>query len=126
MYDSMREHLNSQLQEIETAGLWKGERVLTSSQNAHIEVNGKRVQIFLPADRCGIVLDRRQHHRKQCRSGSSRSIDGSKVSQMHRWESRVARRWKDFLRDVRAVTPSPTLRVGIDWDHRSIRQECLP
>ena len=39
----MRDHLNSQLKEIEAAGLWKGERVLASSQNAHIEVNGKHV-----------------------------------------------------------------------------------
>jgi glycine C-acetyltransferase len=43
MYDAMRDHLVSQLEEIINAGLWKGERVLASAQNAHIEVGGREV-----------------------------------------------------------------------------------
>jgi len=57
MYDSMRDHLNSQLEEIQAAGLWKGERVLASSQNAHIEVNGKRVLNMCANNYLGLADD---------------------------------------------------------------------
>jgi glycine C-acetyltransferase len=41
MYGAIREHLASQLDEIRSAGLWKGERVLTSPQQAHVGVRGR-------------------------------------------------------------------------------------
>ena len=41
MYGAMREYLASQLDQIRSAGLWKGERVLTSPQQAHVGVGGR-------------------------------------------------------------------------------------
>jgi glycine C-acetyltransferase len=41
MYGAIRGHLASQLDEIRSAGLWKGERVLTSPQQAHVGVLGR-------------------------------------------------------------------------------------
>jgi glycine C-acetyltransferase len=40
MYDRMKSHLNEQLDEIRAAGLYKGERVITTPQDAHIKVDG--------------------------------------------------------------------------------------
>ncbi len=37
MYGQFKKHLASQLQDIESAGLWKGERIITSPQDAHIQ-----------------------------------------------------------------------------------------
>jgi glycine C-acetyltransferase len=37
MYTRMQEHLASQLDQIRAAGLWKGERVITTPQDAHIQ-----------------------------------------------------------------------------------------
>ena len=41
MYGAMRQNLASQLEQIRSAGLWKGERVLTSPQQAHVGVGGR-------------------------------------------------------------------------------------
>lgn len=41
MYGSLQSHLKTQLDEIRAAGLYKGERVITSPQQAHIGVVGK-------------------------------------------------------------------------------------
>jgi glycine C-acetyltransferase len=41
MYGAIRQHLAAQLDEIRSAGLFKGERVLTSPQRAHVGVQGR-------------------------------------------------------------------------------------
>ncbi len=41
MYGAMRQNLADQLEQIRSAGLWKGERVLTSPQQAHVGVGGR-------------------------------------------------------------------------------------
>src|SRR5271166_4222226 len=41
MYGALQEKLALQLAEIRNAGLWKGERVLTSPQQAHVGVRGR-------------------------------------------------------------------------------------
>jgi glycine C-acetyltransferase len=41
MYGALQEKLALQLAEIRNAGLWKGERVLTSPQQAHVGVSGR-------------------------------------------------------------------------------------
>jgi glycine C-acetyltransferase len=41
MYGAIKEHLSAQLDEIRQAGLWKGERVLSSPQEAHVGVRGR-------------------------------------------------------------------------------------
>jgi glycine C-acetyltransferase len=41
MYGAMKQHLAGQLDEIRSSGLWKGERVLTSPQQAHVGVQGR-------------------------------------------------------------------------------------
>lgn len=41
MYGAIRQHLSAQLDEIRSAGLFKGERVLTSAQGAHVGVTGR-------------------------------------------------------------------------------------
>src|SRR5690348_1869174 len=41
MYGTLQAHLKTQLDEIRAAGLYKGERVITSPQQAHIGVVGK-------------------------------------------------------------------------------------
>ena len=42
MYSKLQPHLISQLDEIRAAGTWKGERVITTPQSAHIAVTGGR------------------------------------------------------------------------------------
>jgi glycine C-acetyltransferase len=41
MYGAIRQHLTGQLEEIRAAGLFKGERVLTSPQRPHVGVGGR-------------------------------------------------------------------------------------
>lgn len=41
MYGALKEHLTAQLDEIRSAGLWKGERVLTSPQQARVSVQDR-------------------------------------------------------------------------------------
>jgi glycine C-acetyltransferase len=41
MYGAIQQHLTGQLDEIKKAGLWKGERVLSSPQQAHVGVTGR-------------------------------------------------------------------------------------
>lgn len=46
MIGTMREHLNDELAAIESAGLWKGERVLASAQNARVRVQNQQSQVL--------------------------------------------------------------------------------
>jgi glycine C-acetyltransferase len=41
MYGAIQQHLSCQLDDIRKAGLWKGERILSSPQQAHVGVRGK-------------------------------------------------------------------------------------
>ncbi|WP_165227444.1 glycine C-acetyltransferase [Aquisphaera insulae] len=41
MYGTLKGHLQGQLDEIKGAGLWKGERVITTPQRAHVGVKGR-------------------------------------------------------------------------------------
>jgi glycine C-acetyltransferase len=41
MYGAIQQHLSGQLDEIRSTGLWKGERVLSSPQQAHVGVTGR-------------------------------------------------------------------------------------
>ncbi len=41
MYGALQQHLSTQLDEIRSAGLWKGERVLTTPQQAHVGVQAR-------------------------------------------------------------------------------------
>jgi glycine C-acetyltransferase len=41
MYGPLKSHLSAQLDEIKSAGLWKGERVLTTPQSPHVGVAGR-------------------------------------------------------------------------------------
>ena len=50
MYGQFREHLASQLQDIESAGLWKSERIITSPQDAHIKTTNREDVLNLCAN----------------------------------------------------------------------------
>ncbi|HND54270.1 MAG TPA: glycine C-acetyltransferase, partial [Pirellulaceae bacterium] len=50
MTDDFREHLARQLDEIRSAGLFKGERVLSTPQSAHVQVTGGREVLNLCAN----------------------------------------------------------------------------
>src|SRR5688572_20086141 len=54
MYGSFKDHLQSQLSEIEANGLFKRERVITSPQGAVVKVNGKDVIIFCANNYLGL------------------------------------------------------------------------
>ena len=43
MFDQARERFRAELDEIQSAGLWKEERVISTPQGASIEANGKKV-----------------------------------------------------------------------------------
>ena len=55
MFDSMKEHLRKQLEEIRKAGLYKAERVLTSGQHARIRVGRKEVLNFCANNYLGLA-----------------------------------------------------------------------
>ncbi len=50
MYRAIREHLTKELDQIRHAGLWKGERVLTTPQQAHVGVRGRQDVLNLCAN----------------------------------------------------------------------------
>jgi glycine C-acetyltransferase len=54
MYGKFQEHIQSQLNKIESNGLFKKERVITSSQGAVVKVNGKDVIIFCANNYLGL------------------------------------------------------------------------
>ncbi len=55
MYGKIKEHLQKQLQEIDDAGLYKRERIITSPQEAEIELNtGQRVLNFCANNYLGL------------------------------------------------------------------------
>jgi glycine C-acetyltransferase len=50
MYGALRDHLTHQLDEIRSAGLFKGERVLTSPQRPHADLPGRRDVLVMCAN----------------------------------------------------------------------------
>lgn len=54
MYGNFKNHLESQLHEIEESGLFKRERVITTPQGAVVKVNGKDVIIFCANNYLGL------------------------------------------------------------------------
>ncbi|MDR1169884.1 MAG: glycine C-acetyltransferase [Prevotellaceae bacterium] len=54
MYGDLKEYLTAELQSIEDAGLYKRERIITSSQSAEIEVGGKKVLNFCANNYLGL------------------------------------------------------------------------
>jgi glycine C-acetyltransferase len=54
MYGDLKEYLATELQSIEDAGLYKRERIITSSQSAEIEVGGKTVLNFCANNYLGL------------------------------------------------------------------------
>ena len=54
MYDNAKSVYGQQLAEIESAGLWKHERLITSPQAAHITTNGKEVINFCANNYLGL------------------------------------------------------------------------
>ena len=54
MYDRLKDHLTQELAEIKSAGLYKNEREISSSQDVEIEVNGKKVLNFCANNYLGL------------------------------------------------------------------------
>ena len=54
MYGAFKDHLQNQLNEIESNGIFKRERVITTPQNAVVKVNGKEVIIFCANNYLGL------------------------------------------------------------------------
>lgn len=54
MYETMKAHLQAELQSIKDAGLYKRERIITSPQGAEITVGGKRVLNFCANNYLGL------------------------------------------------------------------------
>ena len=54
MYDNAKPHFERVLQEIRDAGLWKAERILESSQGAHVKVTGREVLNFCANNYLGL------------------------------------------------------------------------
>lgn len=54
MYGNFKEHLQTELKNIEESGLFKKERVITSKQGAIVKVNGKDVIIFCSNNYLGL------------------------------------------------------------------------
>ncbi len=54
MYGAFKDHLQTQLNEIESNGIFKRERVITTPQNAVVKVNGKEVIIFCANNYLGL------------------------------------------------------------------------
>jgi len=54
MYDNAKPHYERILQEIRDAGLWKAERILESSQGAHVKVTGREVLNFCANNYLGL------------------------------------------------------------------------
>lgn len=59
MYQNFKTHLQSELNEIQNAGLYKNERIITSAQGAEIEVGGKKVLNFCANNYLGLSNDSR-------------------------------------------------------------------
>ncbi len=54
MYGSIKQHLQNELDSIESAGLFKRERIITSEQGAEITVNGRQVLNFCANNYLGL------------------------------------------------------------------------
>ena len=54
MFDNARDHFKSTLAEIESAGLYKHERVISSAQGASIDVHGDQVLNFCANNYLGL------------------------------------------------------------------------
>lgn len=59
MYETLKPVLEKELAEIEAAGLYKRERIITSAQGAEIEVNGRIVLNFCANNYLGLSGDKR-------------------------------------------------------------------
>ncbi len=59
MYGQAKQRFEAELKQIEEAGLWKGERVLTSPQGADIQVGGRTVVNFCANNYLGLAGDER-------------------------------------------------------------------
>lgn len=59
MYQNFKTHLQCELNEIQNAGLYKNERIITSAQGAEIEVGGKKVLNFCANNYLGLSNDSR-------------------------------------------------------------------
>ncbi len=59
MYGKIKEYLQAELAEIKSAGLYKSERVIESSQSAQIEVAGKKVLNFCANNYLGLSNNQR-------------------------------------------------------------------
>jgi len=55
MYSNFKQHLQKELSAIQTAGLYKTERVIESAQGAEIEVNGRKVLNFCANNYLGLA-----------------------------------------------------------------------
>jgi glycine C-acetyltransferase len=55
MYGKMKQDLQNTLEELKQQGLYKTERIITSSQSAEIEVNGKTVLNFCANNYLGLA-----------------------------------------------------------------------
>ena len=56
MNENFAKRIYSELEEIETAGLLKKERIITSPQGAEITVNGKTVLNFCANNYLGLII----------------------------------------------------------------------
>ncbi len=59
MYEKFKEHLTAELSAIKSAGLFKNERVITSSQSSNIEVAGRPVLNFCANNYLGLSNNKR-------------------------------------------------------------------
>ena len=55
MYGKIKQDLRNTLEELKQQGLYKTERIITSSQSAEIEVNGKTVLNFCANNYLGLA-----------------------------------------------------------------------
>ena len=55
MYEKIKQDLQNTLEELKQQGLYKSERIITSSQSAEIEVNGKTVLNFCANNYLGLA-----------------------------------------------------------------------
>ena len=54
MYGNFKQHLQHELKTIDDSGLFKRERIITTSQGAVVKVNGKEVIIFCANNYLGL------------------------------------------------------------------------
>ena len=75
MQETYREHILGQLGEIRAAGTYKNERIITTPQDAHIQVAGGQRVLNMCANNAIVVLDD-AGNRKLSKKRSTGRIDG--------------------------------------------------